>query len=200
VLKIGLTGGIASGKSTVAELFSELGVPIVDTDIVARDLTTPGSPALARIVEAFGPEVLTDTGELDRRRLRQIVFAAPERRRELERILHPLIRAETLARAAQAEGPYVLIAVPLLFESGFDQLVDRSLVVDCPEELQIERLIARDGISNDEALAMLAAQMPREQRRAAADDVIDNAGDLAALRTRVAALDRKFRQQADNCS
>ncbi len=185
---VGLTGGIASGKSTVAELFAALGAGIIDTDLIARELVVPGSEALAAIVARFGREVLTPEGTLDRRRLREIVFADPARRRELEAILHPAIRETALARAAESDAPYVVFVVPLLFETGFDRLVDRSLVVDCPEPVQIERLVARDGISAEKARAMLDAQLPRSERLAAADDVIDNSGDLAATRARVEAL------------
>lgn len=200
MLRIGLTGGIASGKSTVASLFAGLGVPIVDTDEVSRELTRPGMPALDAIAAAFGSELITDTGELDRWRLRQRVFADAGQRRQLEEILHPLIRAETLARADAIQAPYMLLAVPLLFESGFDQLVDRCLVVDCPQARQIERLRRRDGSDETEARAMLAAQMSREQRLGKADDVIDNSGDIESLRPQVAALNQRYLDLAKNCS
>ena len=200
MLRIGLTGGIASGKSTVASLFAGLGVPIIDTDEIARELTRPGSPALDEIAAAFGHELLSESGELDRWRLRQIVFADAGKRRRLEAILHPKIRAETLARAGKIEAPYVLFAVPLLFESGFDQLVDRCLVVDCPETDQIARLRRRDGSDETEARAMLAAQMSRQQRLAKADDVIDNAGDIESLRPQVNALNQRYLDLAKNCS
>jgi dephospho-CoA kinase len=200
VLRIGLTGGVASGKSTVAGLFAELGIPVIDTDTIARELTATGTPTLAEIVRGFGPGILNDAGELDRRRLRSRVFSDPAQRQRLEAILHPLIRAEALARADAAESPYVLLAVPLLFESGFDQLVDRSLVVDCPEPAQLERLKLRDGSDDAEARAMLAAQIPRERRRAAADDIIDNSGSIDGLRIQVDALHRKYLKLAQNCS
>lgn len=195
MLRIGLTGGIASGKSTVAGLFAELGAGVVDTDLIARELVVPGSPALAAIVERFGPEILAADGSLDRGRLRQIVFADAASRRELEAILHPRIRETALAAAAASDAPYVLIVVPLLFESDFDTLVDASVVVDCPETVQIERLRARDGGSEAEARAIVAAQMPRAERLAAADHVIDNAGDPAQTRARVAELHAQFLAQ-----
>jgi dephospho-CoA kinase len=200
VLRIGLTGGIASGKSTVAALFAELGVPIIDTDAIAHELTAPGSPVLPEIERLFGPGLLTDTGALDRQKLRGLVFSDADKRRQLESLLHPLIRREALARAEQSDAPYVLLAVPLLFESGFNRLVDRSLVVDCPETAQIERLKRRDGSDETEARNILAAQMQREQRLAAADDVIDNSSDQASLRGQVAALDRHYRELSQNCS
>jgi dephospho-CoA kinase len=200
VLRIGLTGGIASGKSTVAGLFAGLGIAVIDTDTIARELTAPGAPALAEIVRAFGSGILNDAGTLDRRRLRGLVFGDPAKRRRLEAILHPLIRAEALARADAAESPYVLLAVPLLFESGFDRLVDRSLVVDCPEPVQLERLQRRDGSDAAEARARLAAQMPRAHRLAAADDIIDNGGSRDALRDQVDALHRRYINLAQNCS
>ena len=198
-LRVGLTGGIASGKSTVARLFGELGADVIDTDCISRTLVLPGSPGLARIVERFGADLLARDGTLDRRRLRAIVFADPESRRELETILHPPIRAEALARAAASRAPYAIIVVPLLFETGFDRLVDRRLVVDCPESQQIDRLIARDGINATEARAMLAAQMPREERKQRADDCIDNSGSLASTRSRVRELHANYLHLATNC-
>jgi dephospho-CoA kinase len=199
VLRVGLTGGIASGKSTVASLFAELGVEIIDTDEIARELVVPGSPALAAIVERFGSEVLSQDGELDRRRLRALVFADEARRRELEAILHPPIRQEAMARAAASTAAYVILAVPLLFETGFDRLVDRRLVVDCPESQQLARLTARDGVSIEAARAMLAAQMNRAERRAAADDLIDNSGSLESTRSQVQTLHERYLGLSRNC-
>lgn len=199
MLRIGLTGGVASGKSTVADFFAALGVEIVDTDVIARELVVPGSPALAGIVDAFGPGVLDETGALDRRKLRRIVFADDAKRRRLEAILHPRIREAALARAAASAAPYVMLAVPLLFETGFDRLVDRTLVVDCPEAIQIARLVARDGVGEAEARAVVDAQMAREARRAAADDLIDNSGDLEATRARVVDLHERYLDLAQNC-
>lgn len=188
MLRVGLTGGIASGKSTVAELFAALGAQVIDTDAVAREVVRPGSPGLAAIERTFGAEFVTPAGELDRQRMRAAVFADPERRRQLEGILHPLIRKRTLELAAASEGPYVLIAVPLLVETGFGELVDRVLVVDCPESLQLERLMRRDGIDADAARAILAAQVDRRTRLDAADDVVDNGGDLDSTRRQVETL------------
>lgn len=192
MLRIGLTGGVASGKSAVADAFVELGATLVDTDVIAREVVAKDTPGLAAVVEAFGADVLDANGALDRRRLRGIVFDDAEARKRLESILHPLIRERTLAAVEAATGPYVVIAVPLLVETGFAELVDRVLVVDCPPELQIERLVARDATDREAAKAMVAAQTDRETRLAAADDVIDNAGTLAEMRAQVRALHERF--------
>jgi len=199
VLSIGLTGGIASGKSTVAGMFEALGAEIIDTDQIARELVAPGSQALGEIVAVFGGGLLADDGSLDRRRLREIVFADIGRRRRLEAILHPLIRRETLARIDNSQAPYTVVVVPLLFETGFNELVDRTVVVDCPQEVQIDRLTVRDSVSRDEAISVISSQMPREERLSLADDTIDSTLSLDATRQRVAELDAKFRSLAQNC-
>jgi dephospho-CoA kinase len=198
MFKVGLTGGVASGKSSVAAIFVELGAALVDTDVVAREVVAPGEPGLAAIRKLFGTSMLTESGELDRRALRAVIFADAAKRHHLEDVLHPLIRERTLREVAAASGPYAIVAVPLLVETYFAQLVDRVLVVDCPVELQITRLIARDRISIDEARAMIAAQTDRETRRAAADDVIDNGGDLAATRRQVEQLHRRYLELASS--
>lgn len=198
MLRIGLTGGIASGKSTVAAMFAELGACIVDTDAIAREVVEPGTPAFAAIVEAFGPEVV-DNGALDRRRLRRIVFDDAARRRRLEAILHPSIRRTALRRAGECRGPYVILVVPLLFESGFDRLVDRALVVDCPAAVQIARLTARDEIGQGEAEAIIAAQLGRDERRARADDLIDTSTPIDATRARVVQLHEAYLGLSRNC-
>jgi dephospho-CoA kinase len=195
-LRVALTGGIASGKSTVAELFAARGVPVIDTDQIAHEVVAPGRPALRRIVEAFGPEVLDDRGALDRRRLRGRVFADSTQRQRLEAILHPLILAEMDRRAGKAGGPYQVLVVPLLVEHAGHVDVDRVLVIDSPVELQISRLLARDAENEAQARAMIAAQATREQRLARADDVIVNDSDRAALDAAVAALDAKYRGMA----
>lgn len=192
MLRIGLTGGIASGKSTVADMFASLGAEIIDTDQIAREVVAPGTPALAAITRHFGPDVIAPDGTLDRRRMREIVFADEDERRALEGLLHPKIRERALERAAASQAPYVIIAVPLLFESGFNRIVDRTLVVDCPESLQLERLTARDGIDLEEARAMLNAQMDRHERCARADHVIDNSGSLEATRKHATELHHDF--------
>jgi dephospho-CoA kinase len=198
VLRIGLTGGIASGKSTVAAMFAELGACIVDTDVIAREVVEPGTPALTAIAEAFGPDVV-DNGVLDRKRLGRIVFADSAQRRRLEAILHPLIRQTALQRSDQCAGPYVVLVVPLLFESGFDQLVDRALVVDCPTTVQIARLTARDEIGREAAESIIAAQMHRDERRARADDLIDTSSPVGATRARVAELHKTYVELSRNC-
>jgi dephospho-CoA kinase len=194
--RVGLTGGIASGKSLVADEFAALGVPVIDTDIVARQVVEPGEPALAQIAERFGSDVLTADGRLDRRRLRDHVFADAAERKALEAILHPVIRERSLAAAADADGPYQLLVVPLLIETDFRRLVDRILVVDCPESLQLERLLARDGEDPQQARRMMDAQIPRANRLAAADDVIDNSSSRAATRRQVAALHTRYLELA----
>ena len=197
-LRIGLTGGIASGKSTVANLFAALGVPIVDTDVLAREVVEPGSPLLREITGHFGAQVLSGDGSLDRQELRKRIFADPAERQWLEALLHPAIRELTDARCEAASGPYVIVAIPLLVETAGSKRFDRVLVVDCDPELQLARLMARDGIRRDEALRMLAAQASRDERLAVADDVIRNDGDLASLRDQVAILHAGYVAAAKN--
>ena len=199
MLRIGLTGGIASGKSTVARMFAELGVEVIDTDEIAHQLVAPGSPALAAVIEAFGRTILTEDGALDRPQMRRIVFADSDKRRRLETILHPLIRQAALAKAAASDAVYVILVVPLLFETGFDQLVNRTLAIDCPEILQIERLVDLDNVSKEEAQAMIASQLNRQERRAAADDVIDSSGTLATIHSRVFELHEQYLDLKQNC-
>jgi dephospho-CoA kinase len=192
MLRIALTGGIASGKSTVAQLFVALGAKLIDTDQVARDVVTPGSPVLQKIVNRFGPEALAPDGSLDRARLRQLVFADPERRVDLEAIMHPAIRARVAQLSANAGGPYQLIAVPLLAETGTQGDYHRVLVVDCEPRLQLHRLMARDAMAEADARRMIGAQADREARLAIADDVIRNDGDIAALAAQVQALHARY--------
>ncbi|HUO82872.1 MAG TPA: dephospho-CoA kinase [Gammaproteobacteria bacterium] len=191
-IRIGLTGGIASGKSLVAEAFAALGVPVIDTDVLARDVVRPGSAALERVAAEFGADVIDTGGALDRARLRELVFGDARRRRRLEALLHPAIVAEMDRRAAESTAPYLLLVIPLLVETGFEGRVDRVLVVDCPEAVQLERLMARDGESAASAQCMLAAQVSRSERLAAADDVIDNSGTREAARANVAALHERY--------
>jgi dephospho-CoA kinase len=194
--RVGLTGGIASGKSTVARLFEALGVPVIDTDVLARKVVAPGQPLLARIAERFGAEVLAADGSLDRRALRALVFSDPAARGDLEQLTHPAIRALLEQRSAAVGGEYQIHVIPLLVETGGRDRVDRVLVVDCSEPLQIRRLQARDGSTLEQAREILAAQASRAARLAAADDVIENTGDLAPLRDRVATLHLSYRQLA----
>jgi dephospho-CoA kinase len=176
----------------VSRQFAALGIPVIDTDELAREVVSPGSEGLAAVRARFGDDVLTPDGSLDRRALRTRVFADPQARRDLEGITHPRIRALVEARAATAGGPYQIIVIPLLVESGRRTMVDRVLVVDCPETLQLERLLARDGGSREQAEAILAAQASRAQRLAIADDVIVNTGDPRAVAAEVAALHQRY--------
>jgi len=194
---IGLTGGIGSGKSAAARVFEELGIGVIDADAIAHALTAPGGAAIAPIRTAFGQDFITAEGALARARMRELVFADAARKRELESILHPLIRAQT-SRLAQAAGsPYVILMVPLLIESvDYRQRCRRILVVDCPEELQLARVLARSGLAEDQVRAIMANQVSRQARLAAADDVIDNSGDLAQLRRQVKALHARYLQFA----
>jgi dephospho-CoA kinase len=191
-LTIGLTGGIASGKSTVAQRFQELGVPVIDADESARSVVAPGTSGLADIIGRFGRTILTANGELDRRALRRMIFADPARRRELEAILHPLIRADMQSRAADCVGAYLILAIPLLIEGGDRQRVDRILVVDIDENIQRDRLLARDGGTAQEADAILAAQASRASRLKAADDVLPNGGTVRDLRRSVDQLHQRY--------
>ena len=192
MLRIGLTGGLASGKSTVAGLFAAKGVPVIDTDLIARDVVRTGTPAHAAVVNTFGISILDPTGAVDRARLRERVFADPHARRQLESILHPHIRAETEDRLARLIAPYCVVVVPLLIETDFDELVDRILVIDAEEALQIERAMRRSGLARETARAILAAQSDRAARRARADDIIENSGEAAALAPQVDALHQRY--------
>ncbi len=196
MFRVGLTGGIASGKSTVADLFAGHGATVLDTDVIAREVVVPGSRTLAALVAAQGSGILDDQGRLDRAELRRRLFADEATRREVEAILHPALVSELERQAARAPGPYQVFAIPLLVEAGLEAIVDRVLVVDCPEEEQVRRLVARDGETREGALRMLTSQAPRERRLAAADDVIDNGGPAADLPARVAELDRLYRDLA----
>jgi dephospho-CoA kinase len=190
---VGLTGGIGSGKSTVADLFAELGTPVIDTDVFARELTAPGGAALEAIHALFGDAVMQADGTLDRAALRRLVFADSASRRQLEAVLHPRIRQAVDRALAALDAPYALVVIPLLVETGgYRDVLDRVLVVDCPEALQIARVAARSGLARDEAKAILAAQAGRAERLAAADDVIVNTGTREALRAEVARLHRHY--------
>jgi len=195
--RVALTGGIASGKSTVAELFAALGVPVIDTDVIAREVVEPGQPALAAVVAAFGPGVLDAAGRIDRPRMRERIFADPDARRRLEAIMHPAIRAEMARQSLAAGGHYQVLVIPLLAEGGRRDHVDRVLLVDVPEELQVQRLMTRDGVTRAQAEASLRAQATRAARLALADDVISNTGAADDLRAAVAGLDLKYRRLAD---
>ena len=193
---VGLTGGIGSGKSAAADEFAGLGAAIVDTDVIAHQLTGKGGRAIPEVEKMFGKPFIQD-GAMDRKRMREHVFAHPEAKRQLEGLLHPLIREESRRRIDSAAGPYVVHVVPLLVESpDYRSRVDRVLVVDAPEEVRIARVQARSGLAAGEVRAIMRTQAPSAARLAAADDVIDNAGDRDALRKQVAALHQKYLQFA----
>jgi dephospho-CoA kinase len=198
---VGLTGGIGSGKSAAARVFESLGASLVDTDAIAHELTAPGGAAIAPIRAAFGAQYITADGALDRSRMRALVFADAAKKRELEAIQHPLIRARSTELASAAASPYVVLMVPLLVESrDFRMRYQRILVVDCAEETQIARVTARSSLSADEVRAIMAGQATRAARLAAADDVIDNSKDLAHLEHQVASLHRHYLQFAAEAS
>jgi len=181
-LLVALTGGVASGKTSVSKRLAEQGVPIVDTDLIARQVVAPGADGLNRLVDAFGPEILDASGALDRSRMREQVFAQPQRRETLESILHPLIESEVRRQIAQHDSAdYLVLVVPLLVESGLFEDVDRIVVVDAPRSIQIRRLLERDRVDRDQAEAILSAQASRSERLAVADEVIDNRGSLEEL-------------------
>ena len=193
---VGLTGGIGSGKSAAADDFAALGATVVDTDVISRELTDKGGAAVAEVERLFGKDFVA-AGAMDRRRMRDHVFADPAAKRALQALLHPMIREESARRIAAASGPYVVHVVPLLIESpDYRKRVDRVLVVDAPEETQIERVRARSRLSADEVRAIMRGQISRAERLAAADDVIDNRGSRDALRKQVGALHRKYLQFA----
>lgn len=199
-LIVGLTGGIGSGKSAAAEAFARLGAAIVDADAIAHQLTGPGGAAIPALRARFGDAFIDASGALDRRRMRDLVFREPARRKELEAVLHPMIRAESERQTAAAwsasAAPYVLHVVPLLIESpDYRQRVDRVLVVDVPEPVQVARVMQRSGLAEDEVRRIIASQIPREKRLAAADDVIDNSGTIDALQQQVRALHERYLAQ-----
>ena len=192
VLRIGLTGGIASGKSTVAKLFAERGVPVIDADEISRAVVAPGQPALETIAREFGSAVLDADGGLDRRRMREVIFSDPARRERLESILHPIILGELQRLSARLGGPYQILVIPLLVEGGLEGEVDRVLVVDASPKRQVERLLQRDAENQQQADAIVAAQAQRQTRLAKADDVITNDGSLSELESRVERLHERY--------
>ena len=194
--RVGLTGGIASGKSTAAKFFGALGVPIIDTDQLARDVVEPGQPPLERLVERFGQGILTEDGHLDRPALRNIVFSDPKARADLEALTHPAIGAAVEARSTEIGGIYQILVLPLLVEKNLGSQLNRVLVVDCDEELQIRRLQSRDGSTLEQARAILNAQASRSSRLKAAHDVIKNEGDMSAVREQVEQLHARYLELA----
>lgn len=192
IFTVVVTGGIASGKTEVSNHFGRLGVPVIDTDRIARELVEPGQPALKRIVKTFGSKILGPDSRLDRPRLRRLIFSNPRLKSRLEKILHPLIAVEANRQIAALEAPYCIVVIPLYAESSSYSWVDRVLVVDTAEEVQIERVMKRDSIGLRQAEAILQAQADREQRLSLADDVLDNNGSLAHLQEQVEILHRRY--------
>jgi dephospho-CoA kinase len=198
MLRIGLTGGIASGKSAASDCFASLGVPVIDTDLISRELVQPGTQGLQEVIENFGESVIDKSGKLDRSRLRAIVFASDDKRQLLEDILHPAIRnrvEELVAEITQA--PYVIIVIPLLFETRYPIPVDRVLLVDVNEDLQLERLIQRDNLNREQARAMLRAQTTRQQRLKNTDDIIRNNGSIEELHAQLRTLHHDYLVMAE---
>lgn len=194
---VGITGGVGSGKSAAADRFAALGADVIDTDVIAHELTAPGGAAIEAIRAEFGADVINSEGALDRKAMRDLAFSDPQARRRLEAILHPAIRAECERRIGGSTAPYVVLGVPLLVESAtYRERCDRVCVVDCPEEVQIERVMLRNGFEEAQVRAIMAAQASREQRLAVADDVIDNSTSLAALHAQVDRLHRVYVEAA----
>lgn len=190
---VAITGGIGSGKTTVANQFAALGIEVVDADLIAREVVAPGTPALAAITSHFGPEILTEQGLLDRRVLRERIFSDPAAKSWLNALLHPIIRSEMLRQCAAVSSPYCLLVVPLLVENRLTELADRVLVIDVDEATQIERTCHRDGVSREQAQAILASQANRSERLAMADDVLDNqSGTTETIRERILALHETY--------
>lgn len=195
---IGLTGGIGSGKTTVANIFAELGITLVDADIVAREVVQQGSLGLNNIVEHFGEQVLLADGSLNRARLREIIFQDDSERLWLNSLLHPMIRQTMLAQCKEAQSDYVIMVVPLLFENGLDRLVDRTLLVDISPELQQQRTVARDAVTAEQVKNIIGSQASRAEKLSKADDVIDNQGEISALKCKVQALHNLYLSLANN--
>ncbi|MBL0627193.1 dephospho-CoA kinase [Aeromonas jandaei] len=190
---VAITGGIGSGKTTIANQFAELGIDVVDADVIAREVVESGTPALAAIADHFGPDVITPDGQLDRRRLREQVFSDPSAKAWLNALLHPLIRSEMQRQCAAARSPYCLLVVPLLVENKLTGLANRVLVVDVDEATQIERTCRRDGVTTEQAKAIIAAQASRSERLTAADDVIENLnGSEMAIKARILTLHETY--------
>jgi dephospho-CoA kinase len=189
---VGVTGGIGSGKTAVTNILSALGITVVDADIASRVVVEPGQPALARIAEHFGPEILQPDGSMDRAAMRRLVFSDPEQKRWLEQLLHPLINAEVQRQIEAAASPYAVFVSPLLVEGSHGSLCDRLLVVDVPEDMQLARTMARDHNDAEQVKRIMASQASRERRLARADDVIENTGTLDELRMKVETLHRRY--------
>ncbi len=191
-LIIGLTGGIGSGKSSVTAIFAALGAPVIDADLVAREVVAPGEPALSEITARFGTEILDASGQLDRQRLKALIFSDPDARHDLEQILHPRIRERMLQQLDAIDAPYVILSIPLLVESGHDYRLNRTVVVDVSEQQQLERASSRDETTVEQIDTAMAAQCSRQERLAMADDIIDNSGSPEQLQAQVQRLHEKY--------
>lgn len=189
---VGLTGGIGSGKTTIANMFSELGVPLIDADVIARELVAINAPAYNEIKQKFGSSILLENSELNRRKLREQVFSCDDDRVWLNNLLHPMIRDEMVKRAKKLNSIYAIMVVPLLFENGLQDIVNRVLVIDVPKSVQIARTISRDTINKVQVEAILKKQISRDDRLAKADDIVDNQGQIETLKTQVLALHKKY--------
>lgn len=198
MIKVGLTGGIGSGKSLACKIFESFGVPVIDADEISRRLTAPGSPRVDEIRGIFGERIIDAAGALKRDELRRAVFSDDEKKKRLEALLHPAVKEEIQNALASLHAPYCVVCVPLLIESGFSDLIDVTVVLDCPESLQAERVEKRSGLSRTETLAIIEKQASREQRLAAADVVIDNSGDESALKKRLESLHATLMRRATN--
>jgi len=192
MLVIGLTGGIGSGKTTVANLFSELDIEIIDTDLIARKVVEPGQSTLAKITDYFGKHILNIDGSLDRKKLAEITFSNESERKILESILHPEIKKNMLAQIKEVKSPYCITVIPLLLEAKQEELVDRILVVDCEQKDQISRVQSRDKRTEKQILSIINSQIPRDARLKAADDIIKNSGNMHNLRALIAELHKKY--------
>ncbi|HEY0722332.1 MAG TPA: dephospho-CoA kinase [Gammaproteobacteria bacterium] len=196
MLRIGLTGGIGCGKTAACRIFSELGIPVIDADQISREVVAPGTSGLVALTQLFGSTILTPEQELDRQALRVRIFADPALRKSVETILHPLIKQRMVEQSSALHAPYVILAIPLLLEAGWRDMVDRILVIDCPVETQIKRTMARDGISRAQVEAIIATQLERAARLALADDIVTNDSSFEQLREQINALHLRYLHMA----
>ncbi len=196
MLRVGLTGGIGCGKSAACQIFTELGIPVIDADQLSREVVTPGAPGLKALTQLLGHSILAPDLTLNRRALRDRIFAEPALRDAIEAILHPLIKQRMVEQAAALNAPYVILAIPLLLEAGWGDMVDRILVIDCPVPTQIARTMARDGVSQPQVEAIIAAQVNRAERLARGDDIVTNDSTLAQLRKQLVTLHSRYLQLA----